>query len=126
GSPRPAAAECARWARPGWPAARRARRFEAPPPPPAWSGPGIRLHGERRGDSVLGRARAAGVGAVLSPRELAVARIVCDGCTYKAVAKRLGIAPATARHHLRRVGVKLRVTTKSELIRVLDDDGELA
>ncbi|MBJ9898875.1 helix-turn-helix transcriptional regulator [Burkholderia cenocepacia] len=121
-----AALEWPSWDRTGLPDDARARLFDATPPPPALSGARIRLHSERLGDYVLVRARAAGVGAVLSPRELAVARIFCDGCTYKGVAKRLGIAPATARHHLRRVYVKLRVTTKSELIRVLDDDGALA
>lgn len=86
---------------------------------PVFSGTRIRLQSERLGDYVLLRARPVGPGGVLSPRELSVARIFCDGRTYKGVAKRLGIAPATARHHLRRVYAKLNVTTKSELTRLL-------
>ena len=64
----------------------------------------------------VGFALGIALGAILSPTDA-----VATG-----IAKRLGIAPATARLHLRRVYVKLRVTTKSELIRVLDDDGALA
>ncbi|WP_254609604.1 helix-turn-helix transcriptional regulator [Burkholderia lata] len=121
-----AALEWPSWDRAGLPNEARVRMFDDASSNPVFCGAHIRLQSERLGDYVLVRARAVGVGGVLSPRELAVARIFCDGCTYKGVAKRLGIAPATARHHLRRVYVKLRVTTKSELIRVLDDDGSLA
>jgi DNA-binding CsgD family transcriptional regulator len=121
-----AALEWPSWDRAGLPETARARVLDDALSNPAFCGARIRLQSERLGDYVLVRARAAGVGSVLSPRELAVARIFCDGCTYKGVAKRLGIAPATARHHLRRVYMKLSVTTKSELIRVLDDDGALA
>ena len=93
---------------------------------PFFTGGCIQMYSQPLGLYCLVRARAVGGIAILSPRELAVARLYGDGCTYKEVAKRLGIAPATARHHLRRVYLKLRVSSKSGLIHVLRDDPALA
>ncbi|MCX7177515.1 MAG: helix-turn-helix transcriptional regulator, partial [Proteobacteria bacterium] len=44
-----------------------------------------------------------------------VARLYGEGMTYKAVAKQMGISPATVRHHLRQAYTKLRIQNKGEI-----------
>jgi DNA-binding CsgD family transcriptional regulator len=117
-----AALEWPSWVRTGLPDLARTWLIHDTSSSPVFAGARIRLQSERLGDYVLLRARPAGISGVLSPRELTVARIFCDGRTYKDVARRLGIAPATVRHHLRHIYVKLGVTTKSELIRLVYDE----
>lgn len=56
----------------------------------------------------------------LSPRERAVANEFANGKSYKEVAQRLGISPATVRHHLRGTYEKLGVGDKGELSRLLN------
>ncbi|WP_088278764.1 helix-turn-helix transcriptional regulator [Ideonella sp. A 288] len=58
----------------------------------------------------------------LSPREADIARRFSDGASYKEVAKALGIAPTTARHHLREIYRKLDVSDKAELARKLQHE----
>lgn len=52
---------------------------------------------------------------LLSAREYEVARAYADGASYKAVARQLGMAPATARVHLASAFRKLDVHNKVEL-----------
>lgn len=73
------------------------------------------MHSIRQGDLHL-LATWPRVEAELSPRELQVARLFAEGLTYKAVARRLDMAPATARHHLRVIYAKLGVNGKVGLI----------
>jgi DNA-binding CsgD family transcriptional regulator len=58
----------------------------------------------------------------MSPRETAVARRYSEGASYKEIARELGIAPATARHHLREIYRKLDVSDKAELARKLQQE----
>ena len=58
----------------------------------------------------------------LSPRETEIARRFSAGASYKEIAKELGIAPATARHHLREIYRKLDVSDKAELARKLQQE----
>lgn len=58
----------------------------------------------------------------LSPREAEIARCFSDGASYKEIAKALGIAPATARHHLREIYRKLDVSDKAALARKLQQE----
>jgi DNA-binding CsgD family transcriptional regulator len=51
----------------------------------------------------------------LSAAELRVASLYADGLTFRQVAARLGIAPATARNHVQRSFAKLGVTSKVQL-----------
>lgn len=51
----------------------------------------------------------------LSPRERTIAEAFAQGHSYKQVAARLGLSPATVRHHLRSVYAKTRVSNKSAL-----------
>jgi DNA-binding CsgD family transcriptional regulator len=55
----------------------------------------------------------------LSARERSVAELFCDGLTYKEIATRLLISPATVRAHLRGIYSKLGVSSKIELTTAL-------
>lgn len=63
--------------------------------------------------------RPVGETVRLTPRETEIARQFSDGASYKEIAKALGMAPSTARHHLREVYRKLAVSNKAELARKL-------
>lgn len=75
----------------------------------------IRLAWEPEGDLLLVRASPPSPGDLLAPRELAVARLFGSGLSHKEVARRLGIAPTTVRHHLRQAYAKLEVSDKGAL-----------
>lgn len=71
---------------------------------------------EARGNNLLiVTLRPKTVTDLLTPRELAIARMFGEGKTYKEVAKHLGISPATVRHHLRQAYSKLNVQNKGEI-----------
>lgn len=55
----------------------------------------------------------------LTPQERATAQAFAGGLSYKAVARSLGMSPATVRHHLREVYLKLEVNNKIALARSL-------
>ena len=55
----------------------------------------------------------------LSGRELTIAERYAEGETYKEIAGKLHIAPATVRNHLAAIYRKLEVKNKPELIRAL-------
>ncbi|GAB7550103.1 helix-turn-helix transcriptional regulator [Cupriavidus sp. 8B] len=80
-----------------------------------FTGACVWLSGERVGDLVLLRAGTRGAVSVLTPRELAVARLFAAGQTHKVVARQLGIAPTTVRHHLRQAYAKLGIGDKGAL-----------
>ena len=64
----------------------------------------------------------------LSPRESQIAAQFSAGASYKEIARDLGIAPATARHHLREIYRKLEVSDKAALAHKLmemGDDGDI-
>lgn len=58
-------------------------------------------------------------GDLLSPRERTVAEGFASGESYKTLAKRLGLSPATVRHHLRAIYEKLNVADKAALATLL-------
>ncbi|HEX6345965.1 helix-turn-helix transcriptional regulator [Umezawaea sp.] len=60
-----------------------------------------------------------GDGAVLSPREREVARMVGLGFTNKMIAAALGISLYTVSTHLRRIFAKLDVPTRAAMVAVL-------
>jgi len=55
----------------------------------------------------------------LTSRELSAALCYADGNSHKEVAQRLGIAPATVRHHLRSVYSKLAIDDKAALAKLM-------
>lgn len=52
----------------------------------------------------------------LSPREHAIAQLVAQGLPNKVIAKQLQISPWTVASHLRRIFVKLGVTSRTAMI----------
>jgi class 3 adenylate cyclase/tetratricopeptide (TPR) repeat protein len=59
----------------------------------------------------------------LSARERQIAEAYAAGRSYREIAERLFIAPATVRTHLGTIYRKLGVSTKIELLRTLESDG---
>lgn len=90
--------------------------------PTAYVGTHIALEIECVADLLLVQARPRSAIDVLTPKELTVARLFGEGQTYKAVAKRLGISPATVRHHLRKAYTKLNIQNKGEIAWLLSSE----
>ena len=63
--------------------------------------------------------------AVLSPRELEIARMVAQGHPTKRIARSLDISQFTVNSHLRRIFVKLGVTTRAAMVAQLPRHGIL-
>jgi DNA-binding NarL/FixJ family response regulator len=76
---------------------------------------GRQLHASIRwiGDHVLVSMRRREPRDMLTRRERDVANAFATGRSYREVAELLGLSPATVRHHLRSVYVKLDVTDKT-------------
>jgi DNA-binding CsgD family transcriptional regulator len=55
----------------------------------------------------------------LSNREQAIASAFAKGDSYKEIALRLAISPATVRHHLRRIYEKLEISDKAQLAQLM-------
>ncbi len=73
------------------------------------------------GDQWLLTAHSSGSLKRLGRRELQAARLYASGLTYRQIATRLGVAPATVRNQLRAGFVKLGVSSKIELARRLGE-----
>lgn len=86
----------------------------------------ITLQAERVSDLMLISARPRSAIDILTPKELAVARLYGEGLTYKTVARRMGLSPATVRHHLRQAYLKLRIQNKGEIAWLVSRDDHLA
>ncbi|HEX7241249.1 MAG TPA: response regulator [Longimicrobiaceae bacterium] len=90
---------------------RRARAAAPPPPPtPAATGTGP--------DDEALRARYG-----LTERQVAVARLLGEGCTNAEVAERLGISTYTARNHTEQVLGKLGAPTRARVAAMLRGNG---
>ncbi|MBD2605564.1 helix-turn-helix transcriptional regulator [Scytonema hofmannii FACHB-248] len=61
----------------------------------------------------------------LSPREIAIAKLVAQGLSNKCIAIRLQISPWTVATHLRRIFVKLGVTSRTAMITCLLEENSL-
>lgn len=77
------------------------------------------------GDQWLLTARSGGAAKRLGARERQAAQLYAQGLTYRAIAERLGVAPATVRNQLRASFVKLGVSSKLELARRLGEGDRL-
>jgi two-component system, NarL family, nitrate/nitrite response regulator NarL len=61
----------------------------------------------------------------LSPREIAIAKLVAQGLSNKCIGIHLQISPWTVATHLRRIFVKLGVTSRTAMIACLLDENRL-
>ena len=84
-------------------------------PQHSYQGRTLQLDAQPLGDLLLLKARRRSSAERLSARELEVAQCFALGQTYKEVARTLGMAPATVRHHLRRIYEKLGVNRKAQI-----------
>lgn len=82
---------------------------------------GRHLHADIRwsGEHALVTLRPREALDLLTRREADVAQAFSSGSSYKEAAQSLAIAPATVRHHLRNVYLKLGVSDKAELANML-------
>ena len=61
-------------------------------------------------------AAEAGPEALLAPRERQVLELLCEGCYYKEIAKRLGISISTVGTYVQRIYDKLHCTNRWEVV----------
>lgn len=71
------------------------------------------------GDLYILTARVQSALQALSPREQDVAQGFGEGKTYKEIARDLGVAPNTVRHHIRTIYSKLGVNDKAHIAQLL-------
>ena len=76
-----------------------------------------RARAELRASGETARKRDPSTFAELTPQELQIARFVADGSSNKEVAAQLFLSPRTVEYHLRKVFMKLGISSRSELIR---------
>ncbi|WP_088889059.1 response regulator transcription factor [Leptolyngbya ohadii] len=73
---------------------------------------------------IVRRRHAPAKSHALSPRELAIARLIAQGLPNKAIGSMLEISPATVSTYLRRIFSKLGVTSRAAMVaRLMQDSG---
>jgi DNA-binding CsgD family transcriptional regulator len=82
-----------------------------------------RARGELRATGETTRKRDVSTLDQLTPQELQIARFVSEGATNREVASRLFLSPRTVEYHLRKVFMKLGISSRGELARMLPEDG---
>ena len=60
----------------------------------------------------------------ITPRDEQVLRLLAQGCSNKEIAGHLNISPRTVKYHLRKVFIKLDITSRTQLDRVLPADSD--
>jgi DNA-binding NarL/FixJ family response regulator len=80
-----------------------------------WVGQALKAELTPVNDLFLLALRPRAGGDLLSARERAVAQLYAGGATYREIAERLSLAPATVRAHLRNVFGKLGAHNKAEV-----------
>jgi DNA-binding CsgD family transcriptional regulator len=76
-----------------------------------------RAHAELRASGETARKRDPSTLGQLTPQELQIARLVGEGSSNKEVAAQLFLSPRTVDYHLRKVFMKLGISSRAELIR---------
>lgn len=84
-----------------------------------YQGQRVVLEASAVGDLLLLAARSQGPLQQLSARESDVAQRFGEGKTYKEIARDLGVAPNTVRHHIRTIYSKLGVKDKASIAHLL-------
>ncbi|MED5608272.1 LuxR C-terminal-related transcriptional regulator [Pseudomonas sp. JH-2] len=92
---------------------------EAVDPAAGYSGQRLQLQATAVHDLLLLSARLCPAMARLSTREAEVAQRFGLGSTYKEIARELGLAPNTVRHHIRSIYSKLGVNGKAGIAQLL-------
>ncbi|MDH1629652.1 helix-turn-helix transcriptional regulator [Pseudomonas mosselii] len=87
--------------------------------PASYRGQHLQLDATAVGDLFLLAARPRSALAQLSAREADVAERFGGGGTYKQIARELGVAPNTVRHHIRSIYSKLGVNSKAGITQLL-------
>jgi DNA-binding CsgD family transcriptional regulator len=77
-----------------------------------------RARGELKATGETARKRDVSTLDDLTPQELRIAQLVAGGATNRDVAAQLFVSPKTVEYHLRKVFLKVGVTTRVELARV--------
>ena len=77
---------------------------------------------ELRASGETSRKRKPGTLDQLTPQELQIAQLVAEGATNKEVASQLFLSPRTVDYHLRKVFVKLGISSRGQLIRLTVDE----
>jgi DNA-binding CsgD family transcriptional regulator len=77
-----------------------------------------RARGELNATGETARKRDVSTLDQLTPQELRIARLVADGGTNREVAAQLFVSPKTVDYHLRKVFVKLGISSRVELARI--------
>jgi len=83
-----------------------------------------RARSELRASGETARKRDPSTIDLLTPQELQIARFVAEGLSNKEVAAQLFLSPRTIHYHLRRVFVKLDITSRTQLARLVLSEGE--
>jgi DNA-binding CsgD family transcriptional regulator len=83
-----------------------------------------RARGELRASGETARKRDPSTIDLLTPQELQIARFVAEGLSNKEVAAQLFLSPRTIHYHLRNVFVKLGITSRTQLARLVLSEGE--
>lgn len=91
-------------------------------PKPCHQGQRVSITSKSHGSFWMLRVRPATACSTLTPRERTVAMAFARGSSYKEVARDLGLAPATVRHHLRQVYAKLHIQDKGAIAWMLSQD----
>ncbi len=68
------------------------------------------------GGEVAARAQQSDADSVLAPREQQVLELLCEGCYYKEIAKRLGISISTVGTYVKRIYEKLHCSNRWEVV----------
>jgi DNA-binding CsgD family transcriptional regulator len=85
-----------------------------------------RARDELRASGETARKRSPSALDQLTPQELQITRLVAEGATNKEVATRLFLSPRTIDYHLRKIFIKLGISSRAELIRSsVEGDGHL-
>jgi DNA-binding CsgD family transcriptional regulator len=88
----------------------------------SYAGKSLLLESSAVDDLFLLAARSPNALQQLSARESDVAQLFGEGKTYKEIARALGLAPNTVRHHIRTIYSKLGIKDKASVAHLLNPD----